>query len=55
VEVVDLRTAIELWNQLGPLSKLGLFARAATRGVVASSIRRPSKPLAVAALITAIL
>lgn len=55
VDVVDPRTAIELWNQLGPLSKLGLFAQAATCGLVASSIWRPSKPLAIAALITAIL
>ena len=56
-EVTDgsiIEGLIALWSEFGFMTKLGLFAQAATCGLIAASIRRQSRPVLIAALVASI-
>ena len=44
-----------VWEQLGLMTQVGLVAQAATIGLLAAAVRKPSKTLAIAALVASVL
>ncbi len=49
-----LNAAMSAWGQVGFATKLGFVSQAATCGLLLASVRRPSRPLTMAALAAAV-